>query len=281
MFERMNEGYTGQRFQRRENRVERGADGRYREVEVAGRHVSSFLPHVQVSICDPCNTGWMSRMEDDAKAILDPMIRGQSRVVGRDEQRLLAAWVAKFAFSYICEVDPQNIPFFTEEYHALRETLRPPGRARIWMGHSTGPQAWISADVKSYLATPVSSTAGLDSPATAANGFVAAHSVVLIGHWLPDENPDAHATWRDELFTDPWRAGLRRIYPYEADIEWPTDDIPEDRLNDQIWFMHQLFEMMALPFVGRTDEEVEQLRTEYFADGDPAEQRERWGRSES
>lgn len=275
MFEVMNEGYTGQRFQRSEWGVERDAEGRYQEVERSRRHVQSFLPYFTVTICDPCNTGWMSQMENRAKAILDPMIRGQSVVLGRDEQTLLAGWVAKFGYAYLSELDPQNVPFSTEEFRALRAAQKPPGRAVIWMGHSTAPQAWISADVKPYFAAGPVGTADPTSPPTTANVFVTAHSVVFIGQWLPDE--DDLDAWQNRHFTKTTRAGLRRIWPFEADIEWPTEDIPEDQLNEQWWFMYRFFEAMAIPSLGHTDEEVRQMEAEFWAGADLAELREKWG----
>jgi hypothetical protein len=128
-FAEMNQGYTGQRSEWTEYILEQGLDERYLEVPASSRHVADFLPHVQVSVCRHCNSGWMSRMEIAVEDIRDPMISGEEAVLGPDEQTLLAAWVSKCAYGYISETKPENLPFSTEEYRALMTEKRPAGRA--------------------------------------------------------------------------------------------------------------------------------------------------------
>jgi hypothetical protein len=64
MYEAMNDGYAGQRFEETQHAITQDADGLYREVADTAQHVAEFLPHLQVGICQPCNNGWMSRMEN-------------------------------------------------------------------------------------------------------------------------------------------------------------------------------------------------------------------------
>ncbi len=88
----MGQGYTGQRSRRTEHVLTKDAEGRYRNVPEpeASRHVQLFLPHYQVCVCEPCNSGWMSDLEDQVKPILDPMIRGHHVELGDNEQTKLA-----------------------------------------------------------------------------------------------------------------------------------------------------------------------------------------------
>jgi hypothetical protein len=118
-------------------------------------------------------------------------------------------------------------------------------------------------------------------PPAAAAVYLAAHSVVFVGHWLPEDNSMALDRWEQEVFDEADRQGLRRIWPPSADIAWPTEDIPEDRLWAQATFMREVVERMALPLTGRTAEEIEEIAAEYWAGDDPLDLRARWGDLES
>lgn len=45
-------------------------------------------------VCGPCNNEWMSKIEDDAKPVLLPMLLGQNLFLEEKAQGLLARWVA-------------------------------------------------------------------------------------------------------------------------------------------------------------------------------------------
>jgi hypothetical protein len=42
--------------------------------------------------CTPCNTGWMSDMENTVKPVLLPMMEGRTTPLAQDAQRVLAKW---------------------------------------------------------------------------------------------------------------------------------------------------------------------------------------------
>jgi hypothetical protein len=44
-------------------------------------------------VCRSCNNGWMSRLQERAKPLLLPLIKGESTAFTYDEQELLAAWI--------------------------------------------------------------------------------------------------------------------------------------------------------------------------------------------
>jgi hypothetical protein len=46
-------------------------------------------------VCQNCNGGWMSRLEAQAKPLLEPMFDGKPKTLGPDEQVVLAAWTVK------------------------------------------------------------------------------------------------------------------------------------------------------------------------------------------
>jgi hypothetical protein len=47
------------------------------------------------AVCAGCNNGWMARLEERAKPLLEPMLRGFGKVLHREGQRTLATWALK------------------------------------------------------------------------------------------------------------------------------------------------------------------------------------------
>lgn len=276
-FEELNEGYTGQRYRSMEQVVTQDSDDRYLEELGSSRHVNSFLPHVQVAVCEPCNTGWMSDMEEAVMPLLDKMIREEQVDLPQNAQALLATWAAKCWYAYASEWDHQNRPFTEAEYAELMTVSQPPSRALIWMGFSTAPLAYISEMVQPLFMTPPGTLAEhlVDASPGAAGCYLAAHSVVFLGHWLPDDLARSGA-WEDEIFDEQRRDGLIRIWPRETDVvSWPTPEIAEGVLVDQVSFMDYLHQLLALPFQGLDQNQIERVVAEYMAGADPRDLRAR------
>jgi hypothetical protein len=51
-------------------------------------------------VCHPCNTGWMSVLEQHAQAVLEPMISGQVRDLSASDQEIVARWAVKTAMTF-------------------------------------------------------------------------------------------------------------------------------------------------------------------------------------
>lgn len=277
MYEVMNNGYTGQRFEEAQHVMTKDADDRYREDVATAEHVAAFLPHVQVPVCRRCNNGWMSRMEIAVQDILDPMIRSEPITLTPDDQTLLAAWASKCAYAYAARWAPQNRPWSAAEYRdlALRQQLSP--RAKIWMGHSTAPQAYIAECIEPLFMAPADTPAEqvTQIPPSGAGLYLAAHSVVFIAHWLPDDM-FIEGQWED-WFSDEIREGLSRIWPSSGQIGWPTPDIPQEQLDIQMQFLSAFGERLALPIAGLTSAEVMAMGEAYLAGADPLELQDKWG----
>lgn len=276
-FEKLNDSYTGQRYRSTEQVVTRDSDDRYIEKSGPSRHVNSFLPHVQVGVCEPCNTGWMSHMEEAVMALLDKMIQGERINLDHNAQILLAAWAAKCWYAYASEWDHQNRPFAEAEYEELRTVSEPPGRALIWLGFSTAPLAYISEMVQPlFLTLPSTPTEHLvDAPPGAAGCYLAAHSVIFLAHWLPDDLATSGA-WEEDIFDNRRREGLVRIWPpLTSLVSWPTPEITEGTLVDQVLFIDHLHQTLALPFRGLDQDQIERVAAEYLSGANPRDLRAR------
>jgi len=87
-------------------------------------------------VCGPCNTGWMSRLENAAKLYLMDMFRGRGNIpLDEDAQLVLARW----AFMTIAVVSQaEHRPTFPLAHcHELYNSERPPGQSQIWIGSAS------------------------------------------------------------------------------------------------------------------------------------------------
>lgn len=46
-------------------------------------------------VCEDCNTGWMSRIEDGAKSVLEPLLAYTTRTITETDRWLIARWFTK------------------------------------------------------------------------------------------------------------------------------------------------------------------------------------------
>jgi hypothetical protein len=65
--------------------------------DFAGQWRAPRLEQKVRHVCRPCNTGWMSTLENESKDILSPMIRGEDTRLSASDQRQVAIWAAKTA----------------------------------------------------------------------------------------------------------------------------------------------------------------------------------------
>jgi hypothetical protein len=83
-------------------------------------------------VCDDCNCGWMSRVDDRAAPVVAPMIRGAKTTIDVAQRELLAAWAIKTALSGRSVTDPPQVieRDWTDE---LRRTELPIEGWQVWI----------------------------------------------------------------------------------------------------------------------------------------------------
>lgn len=85
------------------------------------------------AVCkDTCNNGWMKRLEDRAKPILQPMMKDTPLQLDRDAQATLATWAYKTAI--MLTVKYSKVPS-TRLRTDLYEHGRPPPTSVVWLSH--------------------------------------------------------------------------------------------------------------------------------------------------
>ena len=87
-----------------------------------------------------CNAGWMKRLEDQARPILIPLIKGERTRLSPSDQATLAAWAS--LKSMVSEADyGQLITHHMQRKRMMRRQLPPSRNWAVWLG-SYDRQRW-------------------------------------------------------------------------------------------------------------------------------------------
>jgi hypothetical protein len=98
-------------------------------------------------VCGTCNHGWMSRLENEVKPLLEPMLRGTITPLTQPVQTSLSRWAVKIAM-VIEGVRPKSAPnrfYSDEDTHALREHRIIPDMTRVEVGYFADSGLHVSA----------------------------------------------------------------------------------------------------------------------------------------
>jgi hypothetical protein len=97
----------------------------------AGDPLSSQVPVV----CGPCNSGWMSRLQDEAKPFLIPLFEGKDCALDPSARTAISAWItmATMTSEYVSR-DSTKIAISQGERDWLMNNRIPPEGWRIWIG---------------------------------------------------------------------------------------------------------------------------------------------------
>ncbi len=86
------------------------------------------------AVCGSCNNGWMSDLENLAKAVIEPLLRSHQYLFASAEKRNLARWTLKSAMVFE-SLGVRREPFYTQyERDAVRAGELPPGYHALWVG---------------------------------------------------------------------------------------------------------------------------------------------------
>jgi hypothetical protein len=89
-------------------------------------------------VCEKCNNGWLSSLEDRTKPVLLALLRGERFALGPEEQLLLATWAAKTCMTAEF-IDRSKIAIPQGDRTFLMHTLSPPQTGWwMWIAGSQG-----------------------------------------------------------------------------------------------------------------------------------------------
>lgn len=267
----------GERIQRDYFKPTRGADGRYLHEAAQLGPMAKWLPNVKVPVCEACNGGWMSSLEQQVKAVLGPFIlNGQQPLrLSSCDLRTIATWATKSWMAYAL-LRPHHLnPFAKHEYQSMASAPGPLPRSQIWLLHSLEPGAHVAMGIDSSLMSfggaPPDLVAAQDNWAYA---YLAVSAVVLTMQLLPPEAPEDMA----DIFAPPMLAHLaaRRIWPNVRPQFFPLGVVPDEVVLSLRQYPQQVFEIVGLPTVGLAEDDAAEVMRQFMAGADPTELRRQW-----
>lgn len=89
------------------------------------------------SVCSQCNNGWMSRLEEDVKPILKPMILGSPVTLTASQQERITTWMTKCALMYESMATGEVFYNGLDRHHFMT-TSSPLAATSVWLGQYTG-----------------------------------------------------------------------------------------------------------------------------------------------
>lgn len=190
-----------------------------------GRRVPIRVKHV----CEGCNEGWMSTLEDRTRPVLTPLIHGEPGSLDQDAQGLISAWAVKTAMVFECTRVNAEKFYEPRERMALRERAVLPTGTGVWLAcRLNGSGIFVDA----HFLT------GTNKPGTRAfHGYCSTFSM---GHFVVQVltprlmgKPPPRSSLKIACNPGPWDAATRQIWPViTPSREWP----PPLGLGDEGFF---------------------------------------------
>jgi hypothetical protein len=191
-----------------------------RILEVAGRPTARDTYDAEVfdqkvrAVCERCNNGWMSRLEQRAKPLLLDLMAGRAHVLTRSDQQTLAVWAAKTTF-VANETFPHPTGIAGEQRRYLARMGAPPPRSIVmWVGAYAGAQPGQFHQRGMAVSRPGERVTDGDDPnmwaATLSLGAVLFHLVGCADPKVLNVGAIAIGDLR-----------LARLWPYRGTIRWP------------------------------------------------------------
>jgi hypothetical protein len=129
-------------------------------------------------VCDPCNSGWMSALETDARPSLVRMMMGEGplRVPGQ-AARIIALWSVKTSMMFHSTM-PATPVIPPQHHHEVFKTRLPPRQTWVFIGRYTGEEFRMGR----YHMRPLAFALGPnDGGGVRPNGYSV---TLIIGHFI-------------------------------------------------------------------------------------------------
>jgi hypothetical protein len=167
-------------------------------------------------LCKACNNGWMSRLENEVKPVIESILDDKLEAIDALAQLILARWAVKTAM-VIEAVDTDRPWFYSEtERSFMRDTQTIPQRTSVWIAKCVlHPNIYSAAkDLQTSL-----DNSGVRAFATTMAFGSFAFQVVSIK--TPAEIPATTGVTYD-VSDGPWNQTLVQVWPEsEKPLVWP------------------------------------------------------------
>lgn len=85
------------------------------------------------AFCRNCNTGWMAELENAVKPVLEPMLKGQRRLVTSVAAHTLSFWASKTILAFQAAESPTTTFARPEDFRRLHDEQAAPQHSQIWL----------------------------------------------------------------------------------------------------------------------------------------------------
>lgn len=143
------------------------------------RQKTASLPaYYTRSFCRSCNGGWMSRLEEHVRPVLEPLMLGHESTLTATEQQTLALWSTKTMLAFQSIEDQQTRFARDEDFRRLYSLMAPLPYGQVWLGANVhGEAGWYRAH---SIRLPTSAANAIDGfGAMLSVGFAVLYGVFL------------------------------------------------------------------------------------------------------
>lgn len=190
------------------------------DAERGGQKLGSWCmarPGLRVKwLCASCNNGWMSRLENETKPILESILDDKLKDIDAWRQSTLARWAVKTAMVLEC-LNPDRTWFYSDdERQLMRATQSLPPRTSVWIAKCVN-QPNIYSAAKDLRTTPDDGEIHAYST-TMAFGPLAFQIVSIKTPATIPEN----VTLTYDVTEGPWGQTLLQVWPTTKEsVGWP------------------------------------------------------------
>jgi hypothetical protein len=184
---------------------------------------SSSQPKLTIRcVCEECNNGWMSRLENRVRPHLQPLLTGPS-VLDVDAQTTITIWAVKTAMVLEGKDADLKKGYTQPQRERFRLRTEIPWRTSVWLAASATADAFMSTKNR-HMGATANDFAGVS--VTMAFGAVVLQ--VLTMRVPPEVGPDTLVT--TEVRRGPWAEATLQIWPPREGATWP----PSIGLNGEV-----------------------------------------------
>jgi hypothetical protein len=211
------------------HRHERGSP-----TETSVRTWSKQNPDLKVRcVCKTCNSGWMSRMDNDVKEMATPMVLGYETHMTAAGARFFASWTFKTALvADHLQAQPVVEPQVAKRFYERPEA---PDDVRVWVGYTEPPQptAGVFNTAQTIFSSDVTSGVTVQAVGYSVDSNVylclgqVGHMLFLVLTLLREIPFDWHPNAASRIDY------LCSVWPAEREVIWPPKKgVPFDKLPD-------------------------------------------------
>jgi len=167
-------------------------------------------------VCQPCNNGWMSRLEAQAKPYLQPLLMGQPRSLNIVAQATIALWSLKTAMVLEALDDEHKRIYTPKQCEQLRSLSFIPWRSSVWLAKSAAGTFFMSVKNRHL------GDCGPESPSGASTTMAFASLAIQVLTIRLPEDVSQSTRITANVRVGPWTQNCVQIWPIQTpDTQWP------------------------------------------------------------